>query len=75
MSESEAVQMVVVCGSGDGVLVVGVRMRKCGAVVVTTLKKSVSSGSIGRPGWVGRPIVGRPGWVGHPVSGRIAGTG
>ena len=31
--------MVVVCGSGDGVFVVGVRMQKCGAVVVTTMKK------------------------------------
>ena len=31
--------MVVVCGSGDGIWVVGVRMRKSGAVVVTKTEK------------------------------------
>ena len=51
--------MVVVCGSGDGVYVLGVCMRKWGGFGDQTEKKSVSSGNVGHLGWVGRPVVGR----------------
>ena len=40
-----------------------------GAVVVTKLKNSVSSGIVGRPGWAGRSV------VECPVCGNISGTG
>ena len=66
--------MVVLCGSGDGVEVVGVHMRRCGGGGDQTEKKSVSSGNAGRPGVYGRPVFSRPEAVGRPVPGRNSGT-